>query len=316
MSIIKAMPNQSLLDIINQGCGSMEAGMQFCMDNNTAISDYPDVGKVYSVSSQALNIGDAGVLKYLAQNGIVLGTLGVVPVLGFSVVLKPVMEAVPTDPNPPSVSGFYSYNLQANTASFINVNSIAAGDYPTNNTVTYETEDRVIAGYTPDTTAENASSLVMSSKVIPYKIPWDPYRGFMMIWSDLGATAKTATFVDTAGNQAYVSPMVVLDSSTQDVEEYLIADLVVELVSAGYNTLQLRLIRSHAPVIHADFVNQVMTWLHDAAGGTPDPLDPTNADKTIVTLSRGTYTLGVGTVYWNGTIPYPASAFSMVVVVS
>ncbi len=316
MSTIKALPNQSMLDIINQGCGSLEAGIQFCLDNGIAISDYPEVGTIYNISNKAINKGDAGILQYLAQNGIVLGTLGVVPVLGFTVVLKPVMEVVPSDPHPPSVSGFYSYNFQADTAAFINLNAIAGGDYPTSNIVIYETEDGILAGDAPDTVAENASSLVMSSRLIPYKIPWAPYRGFMMIWSDLGVTAKTATFIDAKGNQAYVSPMIVLDSATQNVEEYLVADLVVELVSAGYNTIQLRLTRFHPPVAHADYVNHVMSWLHDAAGGTADPLDPGNADKTIVTLHRGTYTFGVGTVYWNGSMVYPASAFSMVVKVA
>jgi hypothetical protein len=316
MSTIKVMPNQSMQDLINQGCGSMEAGMQFCADNGIAISDYPDVGTIYNVSSQALTDGDLGVLQYLTQNGIVLGTLGTVPVLGFSVVLKPVMQVIPSDPNPPSVSGFYSYNLQANTAAFINVNAIASGDYPTNNTVSYETEDRVIAGDVPNTVSENATSLVMGTKLIPYKIPWVAYRGFMMIWSDLSQAIKTATFVDIAGNEAYVSPMIVLDNATQAAEEYLVADILVELASAGHNTVQLRLTRSHAPVAHADFVNHVMSWLDDAAGGTPDPLDPTNTDKTIVTLSRGSYTFGVGTVYWNGSVAYPASALSMVVAVA
>lgn len=306
-----------MLDIINQGCGSLEAGMQFCTDNGVAISDYPDVGTIYTISDQALAGGDESVLQYLAQKGDVLGTLGVVPSLGFSVVLKPVMHVVPSDPNPPSFSGFYSYNFQANTSAFINVNAIAAGDYPSlNNIVSYETEDRIIAGFAPDITPENASSLVMSARLIPYKIPWVASRGFMMMWSDLSAAERTATFMDVAGNKAYVSPLIVLDSSTQNVEEYLVADLLVELVSAGYNTVQLRLTRSHAPVAHADFVTHVMSWLHDATGGTPDPLDPTNADKTIVTLTRGTYTFGVGTVYWNVSIPYPASAFSMVVEIS
>ena len=302
-----------MLDIINQGCGSIEAGMQFCLDNGIAISDYPDVGSIYSISSQSLNFGDEGVLQYLVQNGIVLGTLGAIPVLEYSVVLKPVMEVVPTGPTPPSVSGFYYYNFQADTSAFINLNPIAPGDYPTSNIVAYETEDRVLAGDAPDTTSENATSLVMSSKLIPYKIPWAPFRGYMMIWSDLGATSKTVTFVDTSGYQAYVSPMIVLDNATQNAEEYLIADITVELVTAGYNTLQLRLIRNHPSAAHADFVNHTMSWLHDAAGGTPDPLDPTNSDKTIVTLHRGNYTFGVGTVYHNGTVDYPASAFSMVV---
>jgi len=316
MSIIKVMPNQSMLDVILQGCGSLEAGMQFCNDNGIAISDYPDVGTIYQVSADALTEGDMGVLQYLAQNGLVIGTLGTVPVLGFSLVLKPVMYAQPGDPNPPSYSGYYTCNFLA-ASGFINVNAIAAGDYPSiYNPVLYETEDRIIAGNAPDTTNQDAASMPMSGRMLQYKLPWILGRGFMMIWSDLSAAEKTATFVDTAGNQAYVSPLIVLDSATQNVEEYLIADLLVELVNAAYNTVTLRLTRSHGPVAHVDFATHVMSWLHDATGGTPDPLDPANPDKTVVTLPAGSYTFGVGTVYWNVTYQYPASAFSMVVEIS
>jgi hypothetical protein len=316
MGTIKVMPNQSMLDVILQGCGSLEAGMQFCNDNGIAISDYPDVGTIYKVSNESQATGDQGVLQYFAQNGLVIGTLGAVPVLGFSIVLKPVMHVLPGDPNPPSVSGYYTYNFQADTG-FINVNAIAAGDYPSvNNPVLYETEDRVIAGYAPETTDEDAVSMLMSARQLQYKIPWVMWRGFMMIWSDLSVAEKTATFVDVTGNQAYVSPLIVLDSTTQNVEEYLIADLLVELVSAAHNTVTLRLTRSHGPVAHVDFETHVMSWLHDATGGTPDPLDPANPDKIILTLPEGSYTFGVGTVYWNVTHEYPASAFSMVVKIS
>ena len=68
-----------MLDVILQATGSLEAGMQFCSDNGVGISDTPVAGTVYVVSAAALALGDAGVLKYLAQNGVVLGTLGAAP---------------------------------------------------------------------------------------------------------------------------------------------------------------------------------------------------------------------------------------------
>jgi hypothetical protein len=314
MGAIVVMPNQSMLDVIVQGCGSLEAGMQFCIGNGVAISDYPDIGVTYKIDEQALAAGDKGVLQYLAEKGLVIGTLGTVATLCFKIVLKPVMHVVPTDPNPPSVSGFYKYNLLADPLAFININAIAAGDYPSlNNVVSYETEDRIIFGYAPANITQNALSLVMSDRLIPYKIPWVIFRGYMMIWSDLGVGERTVTFADVEGNRAYASPLIVLNNNTQATIEFLVADMVVELVSAGHNTVKLRLTRSHNPVAHTDFVNHVMTWLHDAAGGSPDPMDAGNPDKTVVTLSRGTYTFGVGTVYYNVLLPYPASAFSMVV---
>jgi hypothetical protein len=314
MGIIVVMPNQSMLDVIVQGCGSLEGGMQFCIGNGVAISDYPDIGASYKIDEQTLAAGDKSVLQYLAEKGMVIGTLGTVASLRFRIVLKPVVHVVPSDPDPPSVSGFYAFNILADPSAFININAIAAGDYPSlNNVVSYETEDRIIFGYAPAYTTQNALSLVMNDKLIPYKIPWVIFRGYMMIWSDLGVSERTATFADVEGNRAYASPLIVLNNDTQALVEFLVADMVVELVSAGHNTVKLRLIRSHASVAHTDFISHVMTWLHDAVGGSPDPMDPGNADKTVVTLSRGTYTFGVGTVYYNVLFPYPASAFSMVV---
>ena len=74
--VIKVLPNQSMPDVIIQATGSMEGGMQFCMDNGVSISDIPEVGTVYVVSDAALAMGDSGVIVYLAQNNVVLGTLG------------------------------------------------------------------------------------------------------------------------------------------------------------------------------------------------------------------------------------------------
>jgi hypothetical protein len=67
-----------MLDVILQGCGSMEAGMQFCADNGVSITDVPVVGVVYVVTDAALAVaGGAGaaVVKYLMNNMLELGTL-------------------------------------------------------------------------------------------------------------------------------------------------------------------------------------------------------------------------------------------------
>jgi hypothetical protein len=68
-----------MMDIIIQATGSMEAGMQFCMDNNAAISDQPAAGTVYTISAAAVALGSTGNLQYLMQNGITVGTLGAPP---------------------------------------------------------------------------------------------------------------------------------------------------------------------------------------------------------------------------------------------
>ena len=77
MATITAQPNQSMLDLIIQATGSLEAGGQWCRDNNVALSDVPVVGTQYIVSAAAVALGDAGVVKYLAERNIVPGTLGV-----------------------------------------------------------------------------------------------------------------------------------------------------------------------------------------------------------------------------------------------
>jgi hypothetical protein len=76
MKTVVAQPGQSLYDLIIQGCGSMEAGWQFCIDNGLGFSDRPVIGNSYVVSAAALALGNAGVLQYLGQNGILIGTDG------------------------------------------------------------------------------------------------------------------------------------------------------------------------------------------------------------------------------------------------
>lgn len=70
-------PNQSMPDVIVQATGSMEAGMQFCNDNGVGINDIPGVNTVYTVSDAALGLGNAAVLRELAKNGTVIGTLNI-----------------------------------------------------------------------------------------------------------------------------------------------------------------------------------------------------------------------------------------------
>jgi hypothetical protein len=69
-------PNQSLLDVILQGCGSMQAAMQVAADNGVALSYMPLVGSSVQISGAAVALGDAGTLQYLLQNSIVIGTRG------------------------------------------------------------------------------------------------------------------------------------------------------------------------------------------------------------------------------------------------
>ena len=69
-------PNQSFLDVIIQGCGSMEGGMQVCADNGLPLSYFPAVKSNIMIRTVANALGDPAVLKYLGQNSIVIGTKG------------------------------------------------------------------------------------------------------------------------------------------------------------------------------------------------------------------------------------------------
>ena len=73
---IKVKPNQSFLDVILQGCGTMEAGMQIAVDNGLPLSYFPIVDSKLVISDMAAANSNNGALKYLRQNEIVIGTKG------------------------------------------------------------------------------------------------------------------------------------------------------------------------------------------------------------------------------------------------
>ena len=91
MRTVTVIQNQSMLDMIIQGTGSLEAGMQFCIDNGVSISDVPAVSKVLNVTDNAIAVAGtagAGVVTYLAKNGTInngvisplqIGTLNLQP---------------------------------------------------------------------------------------------------------------------------------------------------------------------------------------------------------------------------------------------
>jgi hypothetical protein len=183
--------------------------------------------------------------------------------------------------------------------------------------VVYQTEDLYVTGHPFHTTAQFSAS-PMTSKSISYKVNWTEGFGYLMVWSDLGATTRTATFRDMTGNEAFVAPVLVFDNLSQDLIMYLIADILVEVVTASSDIITLRLTRSHAPIFLADFSHHTMSWINDTGAVLePDPLDPTNADKAILSLATGTYVIGVQTDYvLPGVATYPPSAFTMVIRIS
>ncbi len=311
---IKTMPNQSMLDIVIQACGSLEAGMQFAAENARNISDIPVPDEEFQVESINSTNTDKDVVKYLVRNGITIGTLDNRTEISFSIILKPVMTVVPSTSSPPYITGDYQFDWQT-APGFVNTYPIPHLHYPANDNLMWHiTEERYLAHETPENSL--SSGHYMDDGLLPYTIGWVAGRGLMMIWSDLSAPDRTATFVDSKGNEAFCAPLIILSNTAQSVVEYLIADLSVDVVSRTGSSVTLRLTRNHHLIGLLDFVTHSMSWLYDAIGGTPDPLDPGNADKTILVLTRGTYTFGVATVYTNSGTAYPPSALSMVVEIS
>jgi hypothetical protein len=298
-----------MLDVVIQAYGTLEAGMHFTSLNGKNISDVPSAGDEFQLKNTGVT--DAAVLKYIGQNGITIGTLDSQPEVRFDIILKPVMTVVPSTTSPPHITVHYQFDWQK-APGFVNLYPIPHAHYPANdNMMWHVTEERYLAHETPDSSL--CSGYFMDDGILPYTIGWVAGRGLMMIWSDLTAPVKSATFVDSKGHEAFCAPVILLSNVAQNVLEYLIADISADIVSATGTAVTLRLTRRHSPIGLLDFVTHSMSWMYDATSGYPDPLDPGNTDKTILVLTRGTYKFGVATVYTNAGTAYPPSAFSMVV---
>ena len=75
----QAGANMTMMDLVINACGSLQAAMQFCQDNNVALSDVPVAGTMYIVSAAALaQAGSAGVsvLTTYKANGYYAANLG------------------------------------------------------------------------------------------------------------------------------------------------------------------------------------------------------------------------------------------------
>ena len=293
----------------------MEGAMQFCWDNGVAISDVPVVGTVYQVSDAAIALaGAAGlsVLQQVANDGIVFGTLGPLPAPPtMRVVLMPVLKAVPAAVPIPATTGNYQFSVQGDVG-FVDVYGLVSGvgGYPSEpNTVNYITAD-LLGG--SSASVNELATTDMTAKHIDYHIPWTAGHSYMIVFSLFSPLFSLVTFEDTEGNKAHCFPIIILNSTTQAVKEFLIPALLVELVSSAPGSVTVRLTRSHYTPTLAGLSVFNMIWTDEAitggagiSGMGPDPGDPTNADKMVCTLLPGVYTFGVGAnySYTGGSIP-------------
>ncbi len=314
--VVTVAPNQSLLDMILSEYGSLEAGMKVALANNVDISDIPATGNSRNMPLVPQELQDMEGMKYLRENGIVIGTLALPP-LTYELLLKPSMYTMENAVGAPHTVGYYSFDVKE-AAGFIHLNPLA-DTYPGDNRLYYQTEERHILGYAPESDLP-AAITPMTDISIPYILPWTVGLGYMVVWSDLATPVVTPTYEDIEGNKAYAAPVTVLDNSSQDIVAQFIGDMNMELVSASASSVTVRLTRFHAPIAMTNFHDHTLEWLEEALLGSADPLDPSNPDKRILTLTAGTHTVGVKANYFFPlTIPphpYPSSALTMVIRVS
>lgn len=322
MSKVTVRQNQSWLDIVIQETGSAEALRQFCKDNDLSASQIPVVGDEYEVSDAAKALGNKAVLKYLAENNIILGTENTPPPpipppppppLSLRTILYPKMKVMPTTGLSPEDNGSYNYDFLADTG-FINLYDLQLA-WP-NKKIYFETQAQWLSGVARSEFTGVEYPGGQTAKRLNFDLAWPGVLGSMM---HFGAdTDHKINFEDINGNIATFMPLVVFDTVTQNVREFLIANLLIELVSSDGVTASLRLTRSHAPSVglmtHTPYGHLTMFWGDDALVGSPDPADPTNANKTIITVGTGIYRFSVKTKYENDVLhqDYPSSYVTVV----
>lgn len=306
-----AKPNQSLADMTLSEYGTLEAGMAAAFENDVPISHIPDTGDVLNMPDSDQTEPEE--VAYLQRNNIEIGTLAR-GALEMETILKPRWSIAPNVSGNPHTMGYYSFDMVADS-SFIHTYPLAS-TYAGDNRLYYISEERHIAEHESEW-ATPASAMPLPSLSIPYILPWTVGLGYMIVYSDLSQVNRSITVKDTAGNEAFCAPLNILDNVTQGVIEKLQGDISVEVVSSGVSSIRLRLTRTHPAIVLGDFATCRMRWLYDALRGKPDPDDPTNANKTILELGPGTYTLGVITTYYFTLVTpnhaFPSSASSMVI---
>jgi len=304
-STITVKPNQSMEDLVIQGTGSLEAAIQFSTDNGVSISYIPEVGTTYQVSDAAIALGDKDNLNYLVQNGIVIGTLGSAPpvILGFRVILYPYLRAVknPVDAAiHPVTLGYWDFILKGFDTEFVAVYGLGADNYLSHpNPIGYLCGSSTIAGDIPGIKISETPALMSDwATGVIWHVPFDALSSggpYVVVQSAqfVDGSAFTMDFKDEHGNEAIASPFVILDGHSQAVVDSLASFIIIELVSSDTVTATLRVKRVHAVAASPDWATINMFFIDEATGGTPDPDDPANPDKTIVTVGPGAHKFGV-----------------------
>ena len=67
-------PNQTYLDAVMNGCGTMEAAMTVMLANEKSLTDDASIGQAITVPDGVIT--DKNVLEYFTRNQVVAGTRG------------------------------------------------------------------------------------------------------------------------------------------------------------------------------------------------------------------------------------------------
>jgi hypothetical protein len=319
-----------MLDVAVMGTGSMEGAMQFCRDNAVSLTDTPVVGTVYVVSDAAIALAGsegAAVLKYFAQNGIVIGTLGndpppppigpPAPALGLMVVLRPVLDSMAIG----SYSGTMNHFKLVRSSLFVNVHTLAT--YGTANDINITTAQDW-NGATPPTTGSELTSTALPTIDLEYDMPYPNGLAALKVYgwafntSSVGwEVAHGWDFRDSGGNRALYGPVIQMAVATNSITAHLCAKLTVTLLSSTGTVATLKLVRAHGALTPGgaptDLSSFIMSWR--LPGGTLATVTG-SPDVIYVNVPAGTYTFGVLTTYMqnNGTPIMPSVCDQVVTV--
>lgn len=127
-----------------------------------------------------------------------------------------------------------------------------------------------------------------------YNKPAIPATGeYRIYWVDFTESILTHTFADVNGNEAVTAPVIIVNDA-YDTTYYLQAKIDVQLVSSTTGSAVIKVTKSH-PAVTAPNVTLDGYRFYGASmsGAIADPADPLNDDVRLVTLTAGTYMIGV-----------------------
>jgi hypothetical protein len=262
-------PNQSIADIAIQEYGTLEALTAFCRHNDIQPALEPVVGDEYEVPETDENRvaipTDKAVLKYMAENGVTIGTLNIeIPPLSYRIVLSPDMEASVPNSTPAGSLGSWKMDVVF-TDDFIHLNPLE--EWTGSNNMEVQTKAQWEADDPSDSTPGGNP---IGDGIVSYAVTSAPYPDgslfcFMAPHTSTDGDEPTfdaiATFkvTDDQDNVAHLSPVVVVSqkSDPQEVVAFILPEYTLSsptLVPGGRRFgLIVSQLRNIFDVLHWEF---------------------------------------------------------------